>query len=608
MRPPLASEGSAAAGGLILVALFGVAVVLNYAFGLALAWILVPAQFGTVSAVQNVLVLALGLLTAGLPWALARRVAETHGDPETGKPEFRTALITNFSFGLLLSAAFIAAQLSGHQLVPTHSLILEIIVAVEVPVVAVNAVLAAAAGGSGRFLGVGAMQGGEILVKCVAAVFLVTVLHTGPAGVALGFLIGTLGSVLLGTRTNKGLLPGPGPLARLSFLAASGSIWLGSASMAFLITADLLGLEVFGRRAGVTAAVLARYQPCGVIARASFYVSVAIAAAVFPFMARSQTLGEKHRWFMAGVRWVLLLIIPVQMGLLLAPGPVLRLLLPSTYSNAQTLLRVLAAGTVGALITNMLMEGLFVLGYGRQIGRRMSVAVVVDIVGLVTLVPRYGSLGAAFSYLMASYIGVAVLVPLYIKAVQVRLPSPRWLTTYAAGLVPTGVMFALANSSPAPLAWALVLTGMCFSLFPARRIRLITDADLSALRAVGARLRSRGESLGWISVRREAERRHETGRPPLEPLGEYNDTPAISQEEGQQGLLRGTIAAAESIAGLQYMITCHGDSENTQLSARLRPGGRRDPPVPVAKSRGPIRAKSVNAGKPPGKGMGVDRV
>ena len=489
--PAVASECSAATGSVILIAIFAASAVLNYTFGLALAWLLVPAEFGIVSAVQTVLMLSAGLLAAGLPLALTRRVAETRGDHEAAKPEFRTVFVTNAGLGLLLGTAFLAAQLSGLQLVPTHSLFLDLAVAAEMPVLAVNSALVGAAAGSRRFGGMGAMQGGEILVKCIASVFLLIVLHSGPAGVALGFLIGTLGSVLIGVRADKGLLPGRGPLARLSFLAASGWIWFASASMIFLITADLLGLEMIGRAAGVNAAVLAGYQACGLLARASFYVCAALSSAVFPFIARSKTVQEKHHWFMAAARWVPLGIIPIQVGLFLAPGPVLRLFLPHQYSGAQTLLRVLAAGTLGALITNMLMEAMCAIGYGRQVGRRMSIAVVIDVIGLVVLVPGHGALGAAYSYLIASYVGVALLVPLYLKALQVRLPAPRRLAAYAAGLAPTAVVFALADRAPTPADWALIVTGACLFLFPARRMRLITDADLTVLQALRARLKVR---------------------------------------------------------------------------------------------------------------------
>ncbi len=503
------AECSAAAGGVILVARFAAGAVLNYAFGIGLAWLLVPARFGIVSAVQNVLLLAAGLLNAGLPWALAIRIAKAHGDPQAAKPEFRTALIANLGLGLVLAAAFMSTQLSGPRLVPTGSVVLDLLVAAEMAMLAVNSVLAGVAQGSGRFAGLGAMQGGEIALKCVAAIVLVAGLHTGPAGVALSFFLGTAGSVLIGLRTCQGLLPGRGPLASFRFLADSGSIWFATASMTFLITADLLGLGVAGRVAGLTAAVLATYQACGLLARASFYVSDALADAVFPFIARSESLRDKHRWFLAAARWVPLLIIPIQAALFAAPGPVLRSFLPHhySYSTAYALLRVLAAGTLGALMTDMLLKSLFASGYGRQAGRRMPVTVVTEVTGLIILVPRYGALGAAYSYLFASYLSVILLVPLYLKAFQVRLPSLRRLAAYAIGFAPTAATFTLAGRAPVLVAWVLVAAGAFLFIIPARQMRLITDADISVLRGLrsrrGARLRRevgarfRRWSAGW---------------------------------------------------------------------------------------------------------------
>jgi hypothetical protein len=500
------AECSAAAGGVILVARFAAGAVLNYAFGLGLAWLLLPARFGVVSAVQNVLLLAAGLLNAGLPWALAIRIAKTHGDQQAAKPEFRTALIANLGLGLVLAAAFMATQLSGSRLVPADSVVLDLLVAAEMAMLAVNSILAGVAQGSRRFAGLGAMQAGEILLKCAAAVVLVAGLHTGPVGVALSFLLGTAGSVLIGLRTCKGLLPGRGPLASFSFLADSGSIWFASASMTFIITADLLGLEVAGRAAGVTVAVLAGYQACGLLARASFYVGDALADAVFPFIARSESLAEKHRWFVAAARWVPLLIIPVQAALVAAPGPVLRSFLPHHYSSsaAQALLQVLAAGTLGALMTDMLTKSLFATGYGRQVGRRMPITVVTEVTALIFLVPRYGALGAACSYLLASLAGVILLVPLYRKALQVRLPSLAQLAAYATGFAPTAATFAVAGHAPTLAAWALIAAGTVLFIIPARRMRLITDADISFLEGLRGRRRVRPRRVRprpWARIR-----------------------------------------------------------------------------------------------------------
>jgi O-antigen/teichoic acid export membrane protein len=482
------AERTATAGSVILVSRFAATAVINYVVGLALAWLLTPDAFGLVSAVQNVLLLAAGLLTAGLPWALALRIAQTHGVPAASRPEFRTALVVNFGFGVALGAAFLGTQLFAVELVPSHSLILSLIVAAEMPVLAVNSTLAGAAQGSSRFGGLGAMQTTESLIKCVAAVFMVSVLHAGPTGVALSFLIGTLGSVLLGVNTCRGLLPGRGPMASLGFLRAATSIWFASASMTFLITADLLGLQFFGRTAGVTAAVLAGYQACGLLGRACYYVGDALADAVFPFMARSDDPEDRNRWFMAPMRWVMLLIVPIQVGFLLAPGPVLRLFLPAHYSGAQTLLRLIAAGTLGALMTDMLMKGLFAGGHGRQVGRRMSVAVTVEVVGLAILVPRFGAVGAGISYLLASYCGMALLGFFYLRVNRLRPPSLRQAVVYVGGITPSAVAFFLADRAASPVAWALIMVGAVLFIWPARRMRLIEDSDLNALRAWSARL------------------------------------------------------------------------------------------------------------------------
>jgi O-antigen/teichoic acid export membrane protein len=510
------AETSAAAGGVILVTRFAVGAVLNYAFGVGLAWLLVPARFGVVSAIQNVLLLAAGLLAAGLPWALAIRVAQNHGDNEAAKPEFRTALIANLALGVLLGTAFMATQLVGQRLVPTSSDVLDLLVTAEMPMLAVNATLAGAAQGSRRFAGLGTMQGGEILLKCVAAAVLVAALHTGPDGVALSFFLGTVGSVLIGLRTCRGLLPGRGPLASFSFLTDSGSIWFASASMTFLITADLLGLSVAGIAAGVTAAVLAGYQACSLLARASFYVSDALADAVFPFIAHSESLRDKHRWFMTAARWVPLLIIPVQVALFAAPGPVLRSFLPHHYSTpaAQVLLQVLAAGTLGALMTDMLTKSLFATGYGRQVGRRMPITVVTEVAGLIILVPRYGALGAAYSYLLASLAGVLLLAPLYRKALQVRLPSLRQLAVYTIGFAPTAAVFAVAGQAPTLIAWGLIAAGTFLFIIPARRMRLITDADISFLAGLRDQLRTRLQpATAQSAAARPAAARPAVGRP-----------------------------------------------------------------------------------------------
>ncbi len=500
-RRSLSSERTANAGSLILVSRFATAAVLNYAFGVALAWVLVPSSFGTVSGVQNVLLLAAGAFAAGMPWALATRVADTRGKPDAAAPHFRTALVGNVVFGAVLGTAFFVAQIAGADIVRTHSYLLALIVAIEMPVMALNTVLAGAAQGSRRFGGLGTMQVGEILIKCGAGLFLVTALHLGPVGVCLGFLVGSLGSVVIGLRTDRGLLPGRGPFARLDFLRSSGAIWLASASFVFLITADLLGLGIVGRAVGVSAATIALYQACGILARTVYYVTDSLVDAVFPFLVAARTKREAHGWFMTAVRWVPLVIIPVQLGFIAAPGPLLRLFFPPSYASAQSLLRVLAFGTLFALLANMLVKAMIGLGQGPSAARRMPLAAAAEVVGLVVLVPRYGAVGAAWAFCLGSGVAVALVGPIYVRAQEARLLRARTAVLYLAALVPTAGILLVAQRVPEIVAVVLIAVALAVFCLPARMVGVLTESDVAWLRAARRRI---GTQLSSSTVPRHS--------------------------------------------------------------------------------------------------------
>jgi len=51
-----------------------------------------------------------GAFGAGMPWALAARIADTHGKPGAAAPHFRTALVGNVVFGAVLGTAFFVAR------------------------------------------------------------------------------------------------------------------------------------------------------------------------------------------------------------------------------------------------------------------------------------------------------------------------------------------------------------------------------------------------------------------------------------------------------------------------------------------------------------------
>jgi O-antigen/teichoic acid export membrane protein len=119
--PDLRTQRTAAGGGIVLVLRFVVTAVLNYAFGVALAWLLPRSEFGAVGVLQNVLLLAAAVFSAGLPWALARAVAQAGNAIAATASTFRAALAGNLALGTVLAVTFAVAQLTPLRVIPDAS-------------------------------------------------------------------------------------------------------------------------------------------------------------------------------------------------------------------------------------------------------------------------------------------------------------------------------------------------------------------------------------------------------------------------------------------------------------------------------------------------------
>jgi O-antigen/teichoic acid export membrane protein len=574
---------------------FAAASVLNYAFGIALAWLLVPSAFGTVSALQNLLLLTAGALAAGLPWALAVKVAGSPRAPTVDAKEIRTGVLGNVGFGLLVATAFLLMQRAGLHLIPGAGVALTLTVACTMPLIGLSTVLAGALQGSRRFGGLGAMQAGEILVKCVVAVALVVIAHLGPEGVALGFLVGSLAASAIGLRALRGLMPGPGPLARLRAFRSAVPLWAGTASFTVLLTADILALGPLGRAHGATARVLAAYQVCAILARALFYVTDALIDAVFPFMASSrQSRATSHGWFVAAVRWVPLFVVPIQLALVLAPSIALGLFFPHSYGGSGPLLRLITIGTLGLLLTNMLVKGLYALHCAGQVGRRMPCAAFVELAVLATLVPSYGAIGAAIAYSLATWTGVILLTPVYLQKQQVGLPGWTLRGRYFLALTPSAALLAASNLVPDPVAWVLIVLALAMFAGMARLTRLITDHDIRRLRDALAAVRVRAPAL------RGADRR----KPILSPVpGVPDRAPTDRTATAAPGGPRDpkpTDVGAENVPtalSVRRLVTPAGIHQvfiapPAQSTGAPGPAGARYPPLQLVSARRRVTSRS----------------
>ncbi|AGL17162.1 oligosaccharide flippase family protein [Actinoplanes sp. N902-109] len=486
--PDLRTERTAAGGGVVLMLRFAATSVLNYGFGVALAWLLPRSEFGAVSVLQNVLLLAGMVLGAGMPWVLARTIAR---DPDGWPPVFRSAIAVNLAIAVVLAGTLVVLQATPRHVLPDASPGVTVVVALTVLLLAVVAALGGALHGSRRFDGLGAMQTAEIAVKAVAGLALVALAGLGAAGVALGFLAGAAAAIGCAGWALRDRLPGWGPFAGAAVTRQALPAGAGTGSIAFLVTLDVLVLSVLGRGFGISTAALAAYQVAVILARIPYYLANAMGDAAFPSMATGRTRRESHEWFVAVLRWVLLALVPLQLVLLIAPATPLRVLFPGGYADAATLIRVLTAGTVALIAADLLVKALYAQGLAGAVARRAPIAVLVQLTGLLLLVPRWGTTGAAVAFALGATTGAVLLAAVYLTY---HRPGRVAGGTFAAYAVATGTLIAtllFAPRLPAPADLLGIAAALAAYVGLVVGLGLIRPREIAHVRAVAARFARR---------------------------------------------------------------------------------------------------------------------
>jgi O-antigen/teichoic acid export membrane protein len=476
---------AAGAGSAVLVGGIALNAVLNYGFGVTLAWMLPQDAFGAVSVLLSVLLLAATVLAAGFPWALARTMARAEDGGPTGPADaaFRSALRGNLVLGATLAAGLVVVQVTTGRVLPGAGPLLTLVMAASVLLISVYSVLWGALHGTRCFDAIGATQLAETLVKVAGGLLLVGLCGFGVPGVATAVLAGIAVAVWLCCRALGDRLPGRGPVAGAGAFAAAAPMAVGTIGFGLLTTLDILVLSALGDGDGAGFAAVAVYQAAAVLARAPVLLSSALAEAMFPFIARGSSRAEAHRWFRTAFRWVPLAFVPLQLVLLITPGSVIGLLFPASYGAAADLARAITVGTTGLIVADMLLKALLARGLAPAVAARVPVAVAIEVVASAVLVPRFGGLGAAAAFAGGTWAAAALLGAAYLRQYW-----PGWvrLRTAVSWLLALGVLavpLTAATLVPRPLDLVLITAGLAGYAVTAVALGLVPAAELAALRA-----------------------------------------------------------------------------------------------------------------------------
>lgn len=418
---------------LIMFITFGATSVINYIFSLATARILLPGDFGLLAFAQTLLLITSLILGSGITTSLTTAiVGVTNARRAT---LIRGVLALNLGFALLIGAAIALLFALGplHQGLETINV--TAILALTLLFISLIATSAAALQGAEQFGMLAAVQGVEIVCKAVAGIAL-TLLGLGAAGALAGFLIGAVVAAALGlyfvARELDVRLWGAVDLPSRKVVGPMFGALLG---LALLQNLDLASVKLFSGAAGIERTLTGYYQAATILANTPYYlVSAAIAPILMPQLARFDTLGATRRNVAEALRLVVIVVIPIEGVLVIAPHMALNLLLPAKYAPAAPTLRVLAIGNSSLMALAILAVGFQATGYARVPARILLSVTLGEALILYAVVPHWQAGGAATVFVTASTLSLVCLGVAYVRALGAHWArrTASWLARYAA--------------------------------------------------------------------------------------------------------------------------------------------------------------------------------
>jgi len=392
---------------------------INYAFGVVLSWYLNPAQFGVLGVAQSLLLMTGLVVGSGFAWTAARDLAVSGADEQT-RLRFRAALFANTALGAALSLGIWSAyQLNWLFLGPAYSLVIPFL-GITTFLLSIRSVINGASRGLYQFKLVALNLIGEVVIKACLGLLLVT-MGMGVAGVMAAFALGAFVSLLhsLWIIHPARLWQGKGWFYP-PIITETGPLFMAMLGPALMLNLDILGLKLLSPiEFGDTLA--GHYQAAVILARGPVFVAQAITLVIFSYAAsdgkRSDQSSRSHpsNYLRTAMQAWFFLLLPISLMLMVFPKPILTVLFPADYQSASLALQIAAGGGATLALVTLLIGVLQAGGEKRYTVFSALSAILIQVVTLLWLVPRWGPTGAAISMLCAGITALLALLPAFMR-------------------------------------------------------------------------------------------------------------------------------------------------------------------------------------------------
>lgn len=294
------------------------------------------------------------------------------------------------------------------------------------------------------------MEIAYILVTFLCVFFAARVFYLGVEGVALGFLVGaailvTLWWVVFKKKYShilKGKVKIERPLIKkITFFALP--VFIGGIGSIVLAYTDTIMLSMMRGPGEV-----ALYQAAQPLAQLLTYFPAALGVVLLPITSELWAKREKKLLGQAMyliMKFSFIIIIPAVFVFMAFPDTVMRSFAGADYLPAVLTLQILTAAVISGTLLAIL--HCVVAGIGKPIiaTKVIGSIAVLNFIGNLLLIPRYGTAGAALTTFISGLVGLLLTLYLMRKLVKFTLPTSSLFKTIIAGLATLLVILYLKS-------------------------------------------------------------------------------------------------------------------------------------------------------------------
>jgi len=425
----------------ILTSAVLIATVLRYVFNISMTWLLSPEEYGVLGIAQAIAVALSIFLAAAFPYTVAKFISET-GQRHNA---FKSAVLGNLLFALLLcTLLYVTYALGILRLGREYQTLLFAVIATAV-IGSIGGVYQGVLQGLFKFKLLRVIRIVDMLVVVVVAVLLV-VLGFGSLGAILGFVASAVVCTLLGVYFTRGDKSLPmGSWMNKEVYAYAWPMLLGGISVNILMLIDILGVKFFiGGNSNIMAGY---YQASLVIARLPvFLMTGAVIEAFFPFISYYSQQKERVEQYVAKLnKYVFIFIFPIHLILFVLSKQIIGIFYPEVYIVAASPLSILSIGMFFLVLALIFSRTFQAANKPKIPAPTLSGVIILQIVLLYFLVPRYGLDGAAFSTTIASIAGFIGLFFQYMRYYKCSIKVKDVLKVAFSSIILLGILYVFSE-------------------------------------------------------------------------------------------------------------------------------------------------------------------